>query len=213
MCVIILLLPYAWLLGGLVKILLFLCFYPLTDNSELSTIRLIFENAELSVAATWHGIMQFSLVNRLSYSAMSNLLHLLAFILPSTNQLPKSVHLLKEEYCCSIPVEQKFCAGCLAEVGDKDSCCQKPLCKKKHADVCRFVNVPFDDHLKHICQSKLYNKLLVIKLHMRKNYILLAGLWYGPVKTSMEAFLRPVLEEIDRLIVVKLLPTNSNIDY
>ena len=36
-------------------------------------------------------------------------------------------------------------------------------------------------------------------LRMHKDYILLAGLWYGPVKPNMEIILKPVLDEIDRL--------------
>ena len=40
------------------------------------------------------------------------------------------------------------------------------------------------------------------QMRMRKNYILLASLWLGPVKPKMEIILKPVLEEISRLNMV-----------
>ena len=45
--------------------------------------------------------------------------------------------------------------------------------------------------------------LAIANLHphirMRKNFILLAMLWYGPVKPKMDLILKPVLDEIQRL--------------
>ena len=122
------------------------------NSSGLSTILPLFENADVSVAATWHSIMKFSLVNHLSYAAMSHLLQLLAFILPNASHLPKSIHLLKKEYCCSIPPKQKYCSNCVAEIEETNSCCQKRECKDH--DISWFVNVPFHEHLKQMCQSK-----------------------------------------------------------
>ena len=36
-------------------------------------------------------------------------------------------------------------------------------------------------------------------LRMRKDFIMLAGVWFGPTKPDMEVILKPVLEEIDRI--------------
>ncbi len=36
-------------------------------------------------------------------------------------------------------------------------------------------------------------------LRMRKDFIMLAGVWFGPTKPDMEVILKPVLEEVDRI--------------
>ena len=37
---------------------------------------------------------------------------------------------------------------------------------------------------------------------MRKDFVLLAGMWFGPTKPKMSVILEPVLEEISRLNIL-----------
>lgn len=70
----------------------------------------VFANAEASVAATWHAIMDHAIKNRLTYSAVDSLLE---FVFPIANQLPTSLHAFKKQYCPEAPMKQTFCSECL----------------------------------------------------------------------------------------------------
>ena len=88
-------------------------------------IKPLYPGARIRLLATFCIIMQFSLSNQLSYSAISQLLNLLGILLPVPHKLPKSFYKFKaffSQFSSDIK-HQKACSSChLSE--EKCSCSQ-----------------------------------------------------------------------------------------
>ena len=89
----------------------------------------MFDKSGVSVAAAWHGIMDFAIHHHLPYSAIQNLLNLFSFISPENNHLLKTLHLLKKQYKLEVP-EKKYCSHCLQIVPVNEAKCSKVVCRK-----------------------------------------------------------------------------------
>lgn len=115
----------------------------------------MFDKSGVSVAAAWHGIMDFAIHHHLPYSAIQNLLKLLSFISPESNHLPKTLHLLKKQYKLEVPEKKKYCSHCLQIVQANEAKCSKLVCKKNCADICWYVHVPIAEQIKVLFEGKI----------------------------------------------------------
>lgn len=114
----------------------------------------VFENSRVSVAAAWHGVMDFAIHNHLSYSALDELLKLLTFISPDPNHLPMSLHRLKRQYSSNNLNGTKFCSECLQVVPPTQNNCASRLCKEMKAEVCWFIHVPIENQIKILFEGE-----------------------------------------------------------
>ena len=121
-------------------------FYSRQTTNQLGTL---YNNAPLSVSASWQAIMHFSLANHLSYNAMNQLLDLIKIHLPAEAMLPKNVSSFKGRFVQSVPTQCLYCSECYNQI-EKEGFCINSDCKEKAATVCYFVPVSIVNHLKQI---------------------------------------------------------------
>ena len=122
----------------------------------------LYENAPLSVAASWQAIMGFSLANHLPYTAMAQLLDLLKMHVPSAHNLPKSLNSFKKHFIIDEgQPQERFCSLCFRKLKSDEKHCSQPSCRDDKADLCYFVSVPIAAHLKQIVEGTLKYKVHV----------------------------------------------------
>lgn len=124
-------------------------------DTDISYSTPLYENAPLSVAASWQAIMGFSLANHLPYTAMAQLLNLLKVHVPSMHGLPKSFNTFKKHFITDeIQPQQRFCSLCFKKIKQEEKHCSQRSCIDDKADLCYFVSVPITAHLKQVVEGK-----------------------------------------------------------
>ena len=135
-----------------------------TDASHSTPL---YENAPLSVAASWQAIMGFSLANHLPYTAMAQLLNLLKIHVPSAHSLPKSLNSFKKHFIIDeAQPQQRFCSLCFRKLKPEEKHCSQMSCRDNKADVCYFVSVPITAHLKQIVEGTCKYKVHTLRVKM-----------------------------------------------
>jgi len=117
----------------------FQCEYFYSGQSTDQLAGTLYDNAPLSVSASWQAIMHFSLSNHLSYNAINQLLDLMKIHLPSEAMLPKNVPSLKRMFVKTVPTQYLYCSECYNQI--EGAFCNNSNCKEKAAAVCYFVPV------------------------------------------------------------------------
>ena len=133
----------------------FLPFSELMDEeTDASHSTPLYENAPLSVAASWQAIMGFSLAHHLPYTAMAQLLNLLKLHVPSVHSLPKSLNRFKKNFAIDeAQPQERFCSHCFRKLESEEKRCSHRSCRENKADLCYFVSVPITAHLKQIVEG------------------------------------------------------------
>ena len=91
----------------------------------------------------------FSIKNKLSYQATTQLIELLRLHLPQPNQYPHSLHLLRKHFTTMKNLEiTKFCSSCMAKLSQEIKRCQNSDCSG--ASMSHYALLPFEDQLADI---------------------------------------------------------------
>ena len=128
-----------------------------SSDEEMACPLPLYDNAPLSVSASWQAIMHFTLANHLSYAAMGQLLNLLKVHLPSRTLLPKNVASFRRHFVETVPPQLRYCSECFERVENGTKYCMNRECMEKQAEICYFVPVPVTTHLKQIFSGKCTN--------------------------------------------------------
>ena len=119
-------------------------------NSSENMFEPLYSDATISLCGAVCAIMHFSTSNKMSYTAISQLLKLLQVLLPAPNSLPTTVYKLKrffKQYKLHYNI-RSHCSECLSQIDD----CHCVVMSRK---TCHFVDVPIDKPLEVIVTSKL----------------------------------------------------------
>ena len=100
----------------------------------------LYDNAPLSVSASWQAIMHFSLTNHLSYNAMNQLLGSIKIHLSSNAILPNNIASFKKKFVETVPAQYLFYSECFSQLEMKATSCDDSICKEKAAAVCYFYS-------------------------------------------------------------------------
>ena len=124
-----------------------------TDSSHSKRSENMFEpiysDATISLCGAVCAIIHFSTSNKISYTAISQLLKLLQLLIPAPNSLPTTVYQLKrffKQYKLQYKI-RKHCSECLSQIDD----CQCAVTSRK---TCHFVDAPIEKPLEVIVTSK-----------------------------------------------------------
>ena len=109
--------------------------------------RPLYAGAPLSKGASWLSIYQYAVSNRLTDTAIQQLLELIRVHCPPSNLCPPSLYKLKKQLGqMEGVVNLKYCSICMQEVSELKQC-PKSICKRKKAQICYFSILPFENHL------------------------------------------------------------------
>ena len=111
----------------------------------------LYPGAEISLCAAICAIMQFCTANRLSYTAITQLLQLLILLCPADSTIPTSLHYLKKFFKKFSSKNQfdTMCAEC--QLSQRECSCDKQ--KQKLG---KLVTVSLTKPLRTIVSSKFY---------------------------------------------------------
>ena len=124
----------------------------------------LYESADVTVFESYLLAFQYAIRHRLTKTAFTELLQLIAVHLPSSTQYPKSVSTVKgfslELFPYANPIMHKFCTYCLSTtVGDCDLC-STPDCQGD--ELGQFISVPLAPQLKNMMESKYVSESTVV---------------------------------------------------
>ena len=106
----------------------------------------LYPGASISCRDSWTSIYKFSISNRLTDTAMQQLLNLISSHCPVPNFCPKTVHKLKKHMGSSECVHSQFCNNCNDLIPFDRKECEN--CTE--STTCYFTLLPFEEHLKEI---------------------------------------------------------------
>ena len=124
-----------------------------SDNDNL-----IYPNARITNKVSMLLIMTFAIVNKLSRSALKDLLCLIDLHCPVPYQLISSLYKFKQYFKAlkNPPKKHHYCSQCLLSISPDCVKCPNVLCNKEFTDSTRkfFIEVPIVDQLKALFRRK-----------------------------------------------------------
>ena len=118
----------------------------------------LYDGADITICGAYCCIMQFASSNKLSYTAISELIKLLHILCPAHNKLPSSFYMLKKFFKqFNVAFEhQRICTTCSTPVETGDSDC--PTCTENGVynpeAVGDLLHIPIQKALKTVISSK-----------------------------------------------------------
>ena len=120
----------------------------------------LYPGAPLSKEASWLSIYQYAVSNRLTDTAIQQLLELIKMHIPSSDHCPPSLYKLKKKLGRVNGITTlKFCSNCKKEVPKS---CPNSICKKKKAQISYFSVLPFENYLCDIFSGNMLTILLLL---------------------------------------------------
>ena len=120
---------------------------PISDNMFAP----LYPGASVTICAAYCAIMTYAIANKLSYSAIENLLKLLHLLCPSSHQIPSSLYMLKkffQRYTSSYE-KKRVCPSCHCVLKKGETC------PRSHGQNGHMIHVPIEKALKSVVLSKL----------------------------------------------------------
>ena len=111
----------------------------------------LYPGASITICAAYCAIMTYAIANKLSYSAIENLLKLLHLLCPSSHQIPSSLYMLKkffQQYTSSYE-KKRVCPSCHCVLKKGETC------PRSHGQNGHMIHVPIEKALKSVVLSKL----------------------------------------------------------
>ena len=109
----------------------------------------LYPGAPISCKESWTSIHEFQVANRLTDSAIQQLLKLINNHCPSPNSCPQTVYKLKKLFPEECAYSQ-YCSVCMELVPPNCKQCTNQQCARKHSKLCFYTILPFDEQLKEI---------------------------------------------------------------
>ena len=126
------------------------CVFVLGGGGDMHTMPL-YNGASLSAETSSWAIMQFAISNKLTYSAISELLELIKLHCPAPNSCVRSLYKLKKQFNRDSDCQKfHYCSKCMAELDIKAKCCSRRACKAARAPIAYFILLPFDKNLRDL---------------------------------------------------------------
>lgn len=128
---------------------------PISDNMFPP----LYPGASVTICAAYCAIMTYAIANKLSYSAIENLLKLLHLLCPSSHQIPSSLYMLKKffwQYTSSYE-KKRVCPSCHCVLMKEETC------PTSHGQNGHMVRVPIEKMLRSVL-SKLICFTCIIKI-------------------------------------------------
>ena len=86
----------------------------------------LYNSASLSAETSSWAIMQFAISNKLTYSAISELLELIKLHYPAPNPCVRSLYMLKKQFNQQSECQKfHYSSKCMAELDIKAKCCSQ----------------------------------------------------------------------------------------
>ena len=122
----------------------------------------LYDGSPLSADMSWCTIMYFAVKNRLSYSALEELLELVKLHCPSPNVCPPSLYKFKAYFNFLLQDYSylKFCSNCMAEV--QHEACTNRNCSKVKAKLCYLLLLPIQHRLFLLTRCMMPANCLII---------------------------------------------------
>ena len=120
----------------------------------------LYPGASVTICAAYCAIITYAIANKLSYSAIENLLKLLHLLCPSSHQIPSSLYMLKKffrQYTSSYE-KKRVCPSCHCVLKKEETC------PRSHGQNGHMVRVPIEKVLKSVVLSKLICFTCIIKI-------------------------------------------------
>ena len=101
--------------------------YGNTSLPIVTNLAPLFTGAGISVEASFCSILQYAIVNHLSFHALSQLIELIRIHLPTPNECASSIHSLKKHFreLQGSTIEVQFCSFCSDKLEDSAKRCAK----------------------------------------------------------------------------------------
>ena len=124
-------------------------------NESQHSYDLLYSNAPLTTNESWNAIMEFWILNSLSYKAVESLLQLLKLHCPSPNNLPGSFYKLKKYFQKKQQEvsRKQYCSRCDKEVPVENDSCDNRECKMCKAELSQLYVLDFERSLTQMCEG------------------------------------------------------------
>ncbi len=130
----------------------------LSNSFSTSYPKPLFKNAPLTLEESIFSTYVYSIRNKLSYQATSQLLQLMQLHFPKPNQYPLSLHTFKKHFSTMETLEiTKFCLSCMEKIPQDASQCIGNRCAK--AGESHFTLLPFENQVADVCSGKFKGNL------------------------------------------------------
>ncbi len=114
----------------------------------------LFMNSPLTLEESIFSTYIFSVRNKLSYQATTQLLQLMQIHFPKPNEYPPSLHKLDKHFKTMKQLQfTKFCQSCMAKLPQEEKHCKRMACGKTSES--NFALLPFENELADICSGKV----------------------------------------------------------
>ena len=118
------------------------------NNMNLTSL---YNGASLSMGTSSWAIMLFSISNKLTYSAMAELLELIELHCPAPNSCIKSLYNLKKQFSQRSECQKfHYCSRCMTKLDTKAEGCSQRACTAARSPIAYFTLLPLDKNLQDL---------------------------------------------------------------